>query len=78
MAGVNATVANAQHTADQDGWTAYEVFSAVAPYRVSVMTDPATQLKPATREAHVVAVLAGLGWNPKGRYPLHIWMQLGV
>ncbi len=57
-------------------WTAVEVFSAIAPHRVSTLTNPSEQLNRETRRAHVIAVMAGIGWNRCGRYPLGVWMKL--
>ncbi len=71
-------VADARHlqteVAETRRWTALEVFTAIAPHRVSRLPDPQTAFLAETRRAHVVAVAMGHHWDAQGRYPLDIWM----
>jgi hypothetical protein len=60
-------------TAPRAIWTAAEFTAAVAPHLFSTLADPAVALAPLTRRAHVIAVSAGLSWNPSGRYPISVW-----
>lgn len=75
MTAVNATPAPAED-AGQDRWTALDVFTAIAPHRVSRIRDPQSAFQAETRRAHVIALAEGHRWNPHGRYPLDIWMKV--
>ena len=57
-------------------WTAAEFTAAVAPHLFSTLADPTSALAPLTRRAHVIAVAAGLAWNPAGRYPISVWNEV--
>jgi hypothetical protein len=62
--------------ASLERWTALEVFTAIAPHRVSRLRDPQSAFEAETRRAHKIAVAEGYGWSHDGRYPLDVWMKV--
>jgi short-subunit dehydrogenase involved in D-alanine esterification of teichoic acids len=54
-------------------WTTSQFCAAIAPHLFGTLANPAIDLAPLTRRAHVVAVASGLAWNPAGRYPISVW-----
>ena len=57
-------------------WTAIELFGALAPYRFSRLVNPAAALAPDVRRAHAIAVSRGYNWDPDGRYPISVWIEV--
>ena len=57
-------------------WTAYEYFRSIEPHRVGLMADPNAALANDARQAHAIAVADGHAWDPKGEYPVSVWMKL--
>lgn len=40
------------------------------------MADPNATLANDVRQAHAIAVADGHAWDPKGEYPISVWMKL--
>lgn len=65
-----------EHTGQSAMWTAFEYFRSIEPHRVGLMADPSAALAHDVRQAHAIAVADGYEWDPKGEYPVSVWMKL--